>query len=397
MESTRRGFLKTSLAGAGASAIGAGAVLADTGTAAAAATASSTVNPVVPFYGEHQAGIDTPAQSYLQFAAFNVVSDSIADLRKLMKTWTQAAAAMSLGHTVGAVQTDRTPPVDTGEAIGLSPAQLTVTFGFGPSLFGSTGSDRFGLAKHKPAALVDLPAFPGDALQPAISGGDISVQVCANDPQVAFHAIHDLIKLGAPIAVPAWLLAGFGRTGNTTTEPLPRNLMGFQDGTENIVVQDPAAFNAFVWAAEPSSPAWMRGGSYQVARRIQIALSLWDQTNLDGQQEAIGRDKVNGTLLKVLPPASHVALTSPKVNNNQRLYRRGYSFLDGVVSGAAAPAVGLMFICYNKDPRKQFIPIQRRIAGHDALSTYLTAIGSSIFACPPGTKSSGFIGQGLLG
>ena len=390
MESTRRGFLKTGLAGAGA--VGAGSMLADTGNAAVAATASSTVNPVVPFYGPHQSGIATPAQNYLQFAAFNVVSDSIAELRTLMKTWTQAAAAMSLGHTAGSVQTGHRPPVDTGEAIGLGPAQLTVTFGFGASLF-----SRFGLAKQRPVPLVDLPTFPGDALQPGISGGELGVQVCSNDPQVAFHAIHELIKLGHSVAVPKWLLAGFGRTGNSKSQVLPRNLMGFQDGTENIVVQDSAALSSFVWAAEPSSPAWMRGGSYQVVRRIEIALGLWDETDLDGQEQAIGRDKVSGALLKALPPTSHVALTAPGKNDNQRLYRRGYSYLDGVTAGAAAPAVGLLFICYNKDPRKQFIPIQRRIAGRDALSTYLTAIGSSVFACPPGTKAGGFIGEGLLG
>jgi deferrochelatase/peroxidase EfeB len=394
VESTRRGFIKSGLAGASVTAVGAGALFAHPEGAAAS---PGTVNPVVPFYGAHQAGIATPAQNYLQFAAFDVGGDSIADLRKLMKTWTQAAAAMSLGHQVGAVRTGNRPPVDTGEAIGSGPAQLTVTFGFGASLFSSNGKDRFGLAKHRPAPLADLPAFHGDALQPAISDGDIGVQVCANDPQVAFHAMHDLIKLGNPVAVPKWLLAGFGRTGNSTVQPLPRNLMGFQDGNANIVVENPASLDAFVWAAEPGSPSWMRGGSYQVTRRIQIALALWDETNLDGQQEAIGREKVSGNVLPVVPPTSHILLASPGRNNNQRLYRRGYSYLDGVVAGAAAPAVGLMFICYNKDPREQFIPIQEHIAGKDALSTYLTHIGSAVFACPPGTKPGGFIGQELLG
>src|ERR1700683_440873 len=397
MESSRRGFLKTGLAGAGASAIGAGAALAGTGNATASATDSGAVKPVVPFYGEHQAGIAPPAKNYLQFCAVDVIGDSIADLRELMTTWTQAAAAMSLGHKVGAVQTGSRPPVDTGEAIGIGPSQLTVTFGFGGSLFSGKGKGRFGLAKHRPGPLVDLPAFHGDALQAGISDGDLGVQVCSNDPQVAFHAMHDLIKLGNSIAVPKWLLAGFGRTGNSKSQPLPRNLMGFQDGTENIVVENPAALDAFVWAAEPSSPSWMRGGTYQVVRRIQIALALWDQTNLDGQQQAIGRDKVSGAVLPVVPPTSHLMLASPGKNDNQRLYRRGYSFLDGVVAGAAAPAVGLLFICFNEDPRKQFIPIQSRIAGKDALSTYLTHIGSAVFACPAGVKPGGFIGQELLG
>jgi len=392
VESTRRGILKSS-------AIGAGALLASSAALAkpeAARAAPTTIDPVVPFYGAHQAGIATPAQEYLQIGAFNVVGDSIADLRKLMKTWTEAAAAMSLGHQVGALRTGSRPPVDTGEALGLGPAQLTVTFGFGASLFTAGGKDRFGLARHRPAPLVDLPVFHGDDLQPDICDGDIGIQVCANDPQVAFHAMHDLIKLGNAIAAPKWLLSGFGRTGNSTVQALPRNLMGFQDGTANIVVENAAALDAFVWAAEPASPAWMRGGSYMVARRIQIALSLWDQTNLNGQQEAIGREKVSGNLLPVVPPTSHIMLASPGKNSNQRLYRRGFSYVDGVVAGAAAPETGLMFICYNKDPREQFIPIQLRIAGKDALSTYLTHIGSSVFACPPGVKSGGYIGEQLL-
>ncbi len=366
------------------------------GTSLAAGTAAKA-KPAVPFYGAHQAGIATPMQEYLQFAAFDVTGDSIAHLRKLMATWTRAAAAMSLGRQVGPVRTGSKPPADTGEAIGLGPAELTVTFGFGASLFTSNGKDRFGLARHRPAPLVDLPVFRGDQLQAGISGGDIGIQVCANDPQVAFHAMHDLIKLGSPVAVPKWLLAGFGRTGNSTVQPLPRNLMGFQDGTANIVVENPAALDAFVWAAEPGSPFWMRGGSYLVARRIQIALTRWDETSLDGQQKAIGREKLSGNVLPDVPKNSHIFLASPGRNNNQRLYRRGYSYVDGVVAGATAPAAGVMFICYNKDPREQFIPIQGNIADRDGLSAFLTHIGSSIFACPPGVTPGGFIGQELLG
>ena len=160
MQSTRRGFLKTGLAGVSAGAIGTGAVLADSGGMAAAASVVAD-SAVVPFYGTHQAGIATPAQNYLQFAAFDVQTESAAELRKLLKAWTNAAAAMSTGKTIGAVNTGTRPPVDTGEGLGLSPAQLTVTFGFGPTLFTSNGKDRFGLAKHRPGPLVDLPAVRG--------------------------------------------------------------------------------------------------------------------------------------------------------------------------------------------------------------------------------------------
>ncbi len=390
MQSTRRGFLKTGLAGVSASAIGTGAILADSdGTAAASVAPDSAV---VPFYGTHQAGIATRAQNYLQFAAFDLATDSIAELRKLLKAWTNAAAAMTAGKTIGAVNTGTRPPVDTGEALGLGPAQLTVTFGFGAALF----NDRFGLAKHRPAPLVDLPAFAGDALQPAISGGDLGVQVCANDPQVAFHAVHNLIRMAETIAPARWLLAGFGRTGNSRHQSLPRNLMGFQDGTENIKVEDNFSLENFVWAGEPASPAWMRGGSYLVARRIQIALALWDDTGLEGQEQTIGREKVAGSLLAKIPPTSHIKLSRPASNGGQEILRRGYSYTGGLDSSGDT-AAGLLFLCYQSDPRKQFIPIQHRLAGADALNLYVTHIGSAVFACPPGAKQGGYVGEALIG
>ncbi len=139
----------------------------------------------------------------------------------------------------------------------------------------------------------------------------------------------------------------------------------------------------------------MRGGSYLVARRIEIALGLWDVTGLAAQEQSIGRAKLSGKMLNHVPPMSHIALTEPKNNDGQRILRRGYSFTDGIA--LVTPAVGLMFLCYQRDPRKQFIPIQRKIAGRDALSEYLTAVGSSIFACPPGARRGGFVGEGLFG
>jgi deferrochelatase/peroxidase EfeB len=387
------------LTGLGATTAGAGAVLAGCGPAAAVAGAPGTAAAAgaVPFYGAHQAGIATPSQGYLQFAALDMVSDSVADLRKLLRAWTDAAALMTRGRAIGAMRTGSKPPADTGEAVDLGPAQLTVTFGFGRSLFTSTGQDRFGLARHRPAPLVSLPTFAGDALRAGISGGDLGIQVCANDPRVAFHAAHDLIRLAGQVAKPRWLIAGFGPTANSRRQALPRNLMGFQDGTANIMAEDTAALKEFVWASEPSSPAWMRGGSYLVARRIRILLGVWDDSGLDEQQEAIGREKLSGARLTPAPRDAHIALASPARNNGQRILRRGYSYVDGIDSFTHGPASGLMFLCYQRDPRHQFIPIQRRIAGVDGLSEYIDHVGSAIFACPPGAKHGGYVGEGLLG
>lgn len=398
MGSTRRKFLQSAgLTGLGASALGTSAILAGgQGAAASTATDAAAASGVVPYYGEHQAGISTPAQNYLQFASYDMVTSSVADLRALLRVWTEAAARMSLGQAVGPVRTGSNPPADTGEAEGLPPSQLTVTFGFGPTLFRRNGVDRFGLASRRPAPLVSLPKFRGDKIQSGISGGDICVQVCATNPQVAFHAVHDLNRMALPIVKPRWLLAGFGRTGNSNSQTLPRNLMGFQDGTENILTEQAGALRQFVWAKGPASPAWMHGGSYLVARRIRIKLALWDGSGLDDQQDTIGRFKLSGALLGKQPPSSHVLLASPGRNGGQRILRRGYSYLNGVDPVSEAPDVGLLFLCYQGDPRHQFIPIQRRLAASDALNEYITHIGSAIFACPPGVAKGGYIGEQLL-
>lgn len=404
--STRRGFLaRGSAVGLGA-ALGTGATLP--GAAAASAPAPSDA---VAFYGTHQAGIATPTQEHLQFGAFDVVSNSVGDLRTLLRTWTSAAAAIAAGRPVGPMETGSRPPVDTGESVGLPAARVTVTFGLGPELF---LPNRFGLSRLRPAPLVDLPHFSRDAVQSGISGGDLAVQVCADDPQVAFHALHDLIRVARPVATPRWALAAFGRTGNVRGQPTPRNLLGFKDGTANVLSQERGALNRYVWASKSESPAWMRGGSYLVVRRIETILRGWDASSLNHQQNTIGRYKLSGAPLGErhehdpldlsaqhdgalrIPWNAHVRLASPAYNNNQRILRRSYSYTDGIDGTTGSPAAGVLFLCYQRDPRAQFIPIQRRLAQYDALNHHIKHIGSAIFACPPGVQPGGFVGEGLF-
>ena len=364
------------------------------------------------FFGDHQAGIATPAQQHVQFAALDLVTSSVSDLRGLLQELSAAAALLCQGRPVGALQTAADPPVDTGETAGLGAANLTITFGFGPGVF---ARGRFGLEASRPAPLVDLPGFANDALQPGISGGDIAIQACADDPQVTFHAVHNLIRLAAPAAIPRWSLAGFGKTSNSRLQQTPRNLMGFKDGTNNVVVEDAAAMNRFVWAGAPESPTWMTGGTYLVVRRIAMLLGRWDGIGLAQQEQTFGRHKLSGAPLggvrehdrvnlrsyrsgrPVIPWDAHIRLASPSYNDGQRILRRGYSYVDGVDRAADAAAGGLLFICFQRDPRRQFIPIQHRLASSDALGAHTQHIGSAIFACPPGAQPGGYIGQGLSG
>jgi deferrochelatase/peroxidase EfeB len=411
MGATRRGFLTA----AGLAGLGAGVgVLGERAVEGGSAVGEPGGRAAVPFFGAHQAGIATPTQQHLQFGAFDLVSGSVEDLRSLLQQWSAAAALLAEGRPVGALETGEAAPVDTGEALGLGPAALTVTFGLGPRVFGRDGRDRLGLAGRRPAPLIELPAFAGDALDPSVSGGDLCVQVCSDDPQVAFHALHNLVRIAAPVAFPRWVLGGFGRTSNSRAQVTPRNLMGFKDGTNNIVVEDRQALGHFVWAGARESPAWMAGGSYMVVRRIKMLLGAWDATGLSHQEATFGRYKLSGAPLTglherdpvelavrsggvpVIPADAHVRLASAAYNGEQRILRRGYSFVDGVDEATGSASGGLMFICFQRDPRRQFIPIQRRLAGTDALNRHIEHVGSAIFACPPGARRGGFVGQGLF-
>ena len=404
-------------------AIGAGAAGTALGVAAGAAVASERneadvqrQDGPVPFWGGHQAGIATAAQDRLHLATFDVVSERRADVRELLRAWTAAAASMTQGGPAGAPAPNALlPPTDTGEATGLAPGNLTVTFGVGPSLFAHDGQDRFGIAARRPPALIDLPAFAGDELDPTRTGGDVVVQACSDDPQVAFHAVRNLGRIGRGVVVPRWSQMGFGRTSSTTrAQVTPRNLMGFKDGTNNLRGDDPGAMDTNVWVGA-EGPAWMRGGSYMVTRRIRILIEVWDRASLDDQQQTIGREKDNGAPLgrqaefdavplgergsdgkPVVPVDAHIRLAAPSTNDGVSILRRGYSFTDGIDPVTGQLDAGLFFICFQRDPRTQFVPLQHRLASSDALNEYIKHVGSGIFAVPPGAQPGGFVGESLF-
>ncbi len=404
---TRRRLLASAGVGAAALGVGGGGLLA--GRQLADASDGGTGS--VPFYGEHQAGIDTPAQDRLHFAAFDLLSEDPAELRELMRAWTVAAAEATAGELVGEVNdVQLAPPDDTGETFGLLPSRLTVTFGFGPSLFEKRG---LGLAGKRPAALKPLPAMSADALNLGESGGDICVQACCDDPQVAFHAIRNLARIGRGTVAMRWSQLGFGRTASTSrNQETPRNLMGMKDGTANIRAEDGEAMERFVWVGD-EGPAWLRGGTYLVARRIRMLLEVWDRSSLRDQERSIGRHKYSGAPLggedefeplpldarrnghPVIPVDAHIRLASARENDGARILRRGYSFTDGVDESLGELEAGLFFISFQRDP-EQFIAIQRRLGTFDALNEYIKHVGSALFAVPPGVSPGGYVGEDLL-
>jgi len=374
---------------------------------------------IVPFLGEHQGGITMPQQRYTYFAAFDCAAKKRDELVALLRAWTDAGARLTAGQTVEAAAGgyDAAKPVgDSGEALGLSPAHLTLTVGFGAGLFSKDGVDRYGLAAQRPAAFVDLPRFPGEQLIPEKTGGDLSVQACADDPQVAFHAVRQLARLASGVAQVRWVQSGF--LPDDRGKETPRNLMGFKDGT-----QECSDLTKFVWAGK-EAPRWMQGGTYLVVRRIRIALEHWDQMNVGFQEQTIGRKKISGAPLGMtsesdpLPLAAtdkdgnpiiaenaHVRLGNASTNNGQQILRRGYSYNDGVnfVAERWPPwrqgmeyDAGLLFVCYQRDPRTGFIPMFDTMSKIDMLNQFATHTGGGLFAIPRGAANGEYIGQGLL-
>jgi len=383
------------------------------GTAAALRPAPAEVlEPATePFHGPHQAGIITRQQAHTYFAVFDLTAETREEVRALLQRWTDAADRLCAGAPAD--------PADSDEALGMPPAHLTLTFGFGPGLFIKDAKDRYGLAAQRPAALVDLPVFTGDQLQPGRTGGDLSVQACADDPQTAFHAVRQLSRLAYGTAQLRWAQSGFvpALVGQT-----PRNLLGFKDGSNNPDRADAATMNAIVWAGD-EGPAWMRGGSYMVARRIRIALEHWDRTPVSFQEQTVGRSKISGAPIggkaehdpenlaatdsdgnPIIEENAHVRLASA-ASSGARILRRGYSYNDGLNftterwppwrQGMEYDS-GLLFVAYQKDPRTGFVKMFERMAKFDMLNQFTTHTGGGIFACPPGIEKGQNVGQGLL-
>jgi deferrochelatase/peroxidase EfeB len=376
---------------------------------------------IEPFWGTHQGGITTPLQSHTYAAALDLITTKRDDLIGIFRAWTSAAVRMSSGQPAQAAGQNIAPPPDSGEALGLPAARLTLTFGFGAGLFDKEGEDRYGLAAHRPQALVDLPRFNGDQLVETRTGGDLSVQACAEDPQVAFHAVRQLVLLASGVAKVRWAQTGF--IPGVGPDQTPRNLMGFKDGTSNPSIDDPAGLEKFVWVGT-EGPEWMRGGSYVVLRRIRIALEHWDRMPLDFQEQTFGRHKYSGAPLglkdefdpldlnaadkdgnPIIPDSAHVRLAAAASNDGARILRRPYSYNDGVNftterwppwrQGTEYDA-GLFFVCYQRDPRTGFIKIFDKLSKFDMLNQFVTHTGGGLFACPGGIAQGEFIGQRLI-
>ncbi|MEU0399923.1 iron uptake transporter deferrochelatase/peroxidase subunit [Streptomyces sp. NPDC006197] len=383
---------------------GISAALSDDTAGADGTPALTTVgSTAVMFHGKHQAGITTPLQSRGHLVAFDLAPGAgRKEAAALLRRWSATAKVLMAG---------KAPAEDTGVALDAGPSSLTVTFGFGRTFF-----DRTGLTSRRPAELDPLPAFSADALDPRRSEGDLWVQIGADDALVAFHALRAVQKDAGDAARVRWQMNGFNRSAGATAKPMTaRNLMGQVDGTGNPKPTDPDFDRRiFVPSGSGGAPEWMAGGSYAVVRRIRMLLDDWEKLPLDRQEKVIGRRKSDGAPLTggsettaldldklgpdgkpVIPDNAHSRISAPEQNGGAAMLRRPFSFHDGI-GPDGTPDAGLLFVCWQADPLRGFVPVQRKLDRGDALSAFIRHEASGLFAVPGGPAEGEYVGQRLL-
>ena len=408
IEMSRRDFLKSVGIGVAGFALGAGGVLAAPEVWSFIDDNANSKNKI-NFYGPHQPGITTKYPKHVYFVSLNCEVKSKSELKELFRSWTEDSVRLMNGEVKPNSTNTLLPPHDTGETVGLDASHLTLTFGVGPSLFEKA---ELGLQSKKPPELQDLPHFPRDQLDPKYVGGDICIQTCADDPQVAFHAVRNLIRNARGKVTMRWSQTGFNsypeRDGRKET---PRNLFAFKDGTGNPNVDSAEEMNRYVWVQPGESADWLAGGTYMVVRRIQMFLETWDRTSLAEQEATFGRHRLSGAPLgktgefedmeldrkdekgnPIVPVDSHVYLAKQA---KDRILRRSFSYIDGIHPETGAFDAGLLFISFQKNPQ-QFINIQKSLGRLDRLNEYITHRGSALFACFPGVQKGSYLGAALF-
>jgi deferrochelatase/peroxidase EfeB len=330
-------------------------------------------------YGEHQPGITTPRLDHLALFAF----DLDGDLGDVLRAWSAAAE----------------------EAMAAGGGDVTVGLGLGPDAFAGAR-----LAARRPVALRELPAFAGDALEPGLCGGDLLVMACAREAAGAVAAADLLRAAAAGAVVPRWSQEGFVHREHGRGPA--RDLLGFRDGTMNL--RRGRDLDRHVWVGSGDRD-WMAGGSYLVVRRIRILLGEWEALSRGEQEAVVGKQRESGAPLgrrrefdpvplealgrdgrPLIPLDAHARMATPRSNAGAALLRRSYSYDNGRDAATGARDAGLMFMAFQRDPRRQFVPVQERLAAGDALSRFTRHVGSAVFAIPPGARQGGFVGDGLF-
>jgi deferrochelatase/peroxidase EfeB len=410
----RRQFMTRSAALFGAGGVGAlaaGTAAKEPTEAQAARGDVADLDVPVPFDGPHQAGILTPPQAQATVLALDAIAPDALTLREALQALTTRARTLAQGGVNPLLEIDA-PPADSGI---LGPANapdaLTITIGFGASLF----DDRYGLAAARPRRLVTMPDFANDALDGARSHGDLVLQICAHQRDTVVHTVRELLRGVRGSLQQRWAVDGFQSADRgPTPRSSRRNLFAFRDGTANPDVTDAALMNRLVWVDGGGEPAWTTGGTYLVARTIRMHVEFWDRVGLQEQENMIGRARDSGAPLggsdefedprydldphgRRIPLDAHIRLANPRTapTADQRMLRRGYNYHRGF-DEAGQLDQGLLFMAFNQDPERQFATVQRRLAD-EPMVDYITPVGGGYFFVPRGTGGpEGWIGAGLF-
>ena len=399
---SRRRLLLGGAAGLGAAGLGAaggfalGAAGSSVGHDGRVGGSVDVGSSIVPFHGRHQAGIEIQPQAHSSYLAFGLVPGVDRDgIRRMLRLITDDASRLTSGRPALA---------DTEPELASTPARLTVTVGFGPGLV-----DRVEPAA-RPDWLAPLPAFSIDRLDEEWSGGDLLLEVAADDPLSIAHASRMLVKDIRRYAVVRWRQDGFrNAVGSVAHGSTQRNLFGQLDGTANPAIGSDA-FRRVVWGSS-AGQAWLSGGTSYVIRRIAMNLDTWDELDRGAREQAVGRRLDSGapltgtsefeapdlaartaTGLPVISPIAHVA-RARSADGAPQIMRRGYNY---DLTAAGGTDAGQIFGSFQADPVRQFVPIQRRLAEVDLLNIWTTPIGSAVFAIPPGCAEGGYVGETLV-
>jgi deferrochelatase/peroxidase EfeB len=364
--------------------------------------------PAVPFYGEHQAGIVNPPPNQRQavgnFLAFDVTAASRKELTDLFRTLTAQAAFLTAGGTAPTAPPNSPQPDDGIMGPQIPADALTVTVGVGASLF----DGRYGLSARKPAQLVPMKPFRHDSLDPALSNGDLLIQICAATRDTAVHALLEIIAHTKGAMKPRWSINGL----HSPPRPvgIGRDFFGFKDGIANPDPTSTAQMNQWVWVQpHTKEPAWAAGGTYEVVRIVRFDVEKWQGVSLAQQERTFGRRKVSGAPMYALDPNapdtldpiytndpqglitplnSHIRLANPQTPetaSTSTILRRSYEYQASPDIGGH-PDVGHAFCCFQRE-LNTYIAMQTRLE-NELLVPYITPRGGGYFFVLPGVRNS---------